>query len=129
MFNHDTFSSWKMTPNSSDPTSCESVTFLQMFNDIGELSLRLRSKDGHKWMSSLNCLGSNNFVARIPHISRMWDDIIVKLFADIKTELNLQADMTTTTVGDLDVLPEPEGGRQEEVIEELEEFDVVKDEI
>ena len=59
----------------------------------------------------------------------MWDDIIVKLFADIKTELNLQADMTTTTVGDLDVLPEPEGGRQEEVIEELEEFDVVKDEI
>ena len=129
-----------MTPDASDTTSCKSVTFLQMFNDIGELSLRLRSKDGHKCMSSLNRLGPNNFVARIPHISRMWDDIIVELFEDIKVELELRDAMTMTSVADLspllvhhrpdlDVLPEPESDGQEETIEELVEFDVIKDQI
>ena len=131
-----------MTPDASDTTSCKSVTFLQMFNDIGELSLRLRSKDGHKCMSSLNWLGPNNFVARIPHISRMWDDIIVELFEDIKVELKLQDAMTMKSLADLalspllvhhrpdlDVLPEPESDGQEEATEELVEFDVIKDQI
>jgi hypothetical protein len=142
IFNHETFGTWKMTPDASDNTSCKSVTFLQMFNDIGALSLRLRSKDGHKWMSSINCLGSNNFVARIPHISRMWDDIIVELFKDIIVELKLREETTMTSVADLalssllvhhrpdlHVLSEPEIDGQEEAIEELVEFDVIKDQV
>jgi hypothetical protein len=75
-----------------------------------------------------------------PHISHMWDDIIVELFEDIKAELKLRDEMTMTSVADLDlspllvhhpldVLPELEGDGQEEAIEENVEFDVTKDQI
>ncbi len=77
-------------------------------------------------MSSLYAMGSN-FVARIPHISRMWDDIILELFEDIKTELDQRWEMAMTSVPALEELPDPQDDRQEEVIEELEDFDVIKD--
>ena len=124
IFNHDTFSTWKMKPSASEETSCSRVTFLQMFNDIGALSMRLRCKDGHKCMGSLYSMGSN-FIARIPHISRMWDAIIVELFEQIMRTLDQQGEMAMTSVAALEVLADPQDDRQEEAIEELVEFDVI----
>ena len=118
IFNHDTFSTWKMKPSPSDETSCSRVTFLQMFNDIGTLSMRLRCKDGHKYMSLLYSMGSHS-IARIPHISRMWVEIIVELFEQIMLELSFRGEMTMTSVAVLEVLADPQDDRQEEEIEGL----------
>jgi hypothetical protein len=69
----------------------------------------------------------SNFVAHIPHILHMWDDIILELFEDIKTELDQWGQMEMTLVSALEELTDPQDDRQKEVIGELEEFDVIKD--
>ena len=89
MFNEECFGTWTMQPIASDTgkSVCEGVTFLQMFNDVGEVVMRLRSnEEGHKTISTLHSVGSNK-IARIPHISRMWHEAILSLFRDISREV------------------------------------------
>ena len=69
-------------------------------------------------------MGSNS-IARIPHISRMWDEIIVELFEQILLQLNQRGEMAMTSVAALEVLADPQDDRQEEATEELVEFDVI----
>ena len=76
-FNEECFGSWNMKTNVSDTHLCSCVTFLQMFNEIGEVVMRLRYDiEGHKRMNTWHPVGSN-YIVRIPHISRMWDAIIL----------------------------------------------------
>jgi hypothetical protein len=91
-FNEDCFGTWKVKTNVSDTHLCPRVTFLKMFNEIGQVVMWLRNDiKGHNRISTWHPVGSN-WVDRVPHISRMWDEIIYDLFQDIKVELDTPHD-------------------------------------
>ncbi len=123
-FNEECFGNWKMKTSVPDTNMCSRVTFLQMFNDIGDVVMRLRAdSEGHKRMSTMHRAGSN-YVARIPHISRMWDAIIVDLFGRIKVEVGA-AYVHAAPEGSLGLLPDIADDIPHQVEEEVEEYYVI----
>jgi len=130
-FNEECFGSWEMKTSVADTHMCPCVTFLQMFNDIGEIVMRLRNDEqGHKCMSTMHRVGSN-YVARIPHISRMWDAIIFDLFEDIKVAV---AEVGTPCVytaaeASLGLLPGTVDDVPHQVEEEVEEYWVIEGDV
>jgi hypothetical protein len=125
-FNEECFGSWEMKTIVSDTHIGSCVTFLQMFNDIGDVVMRLRNDNqGHKRMNTLHPVGSN-WIARIPHISRMWDAIIIELFENIKVEVGTLYVPPTPEVS-LGLLPDTDDDVPHQVEEEVEEYDVIGD--
>ncbi len=123
-FNEECFGNWKMKTSVPDTNMCSGVTFLQMFNDIGDVVMRLRADcQGRKCMSTLHRVGSH-YVARIPHISRMWDEIIFDLFERIKVEVGTPY-VHTAPEGSLGLLTDTAGDVPHQVEEEVEEYDVI----
>ena len=70
----------------------------------------------------------SNWIARIPHVSRMWDAIIFDLFQDIKeslkVELDTPLDLTSASETSLGLLPDTLEDVPPEVVEDVEEYDV-----
>jgi hypothetical protein len=130
MFNKDCFGTWTMQPIASDTgkSVCEGVTFLQMFNDIGEVVMRLRSnEEGHKTISTLHSVGSNK-IARIPHVSRMCHEAILNLFRDITIELGVLVDLTAAADASLGLSFDTYDGGPPEMNEEDVECEVIEEE-
>ena len=130
-FNEECFGTWTMKTNVShtDKSLCSRVTFLQMFNDIGQVVMRLRNNEkGHKCISTLYCVGCNR-IARIPHVSRMWHELILNLFRDIKIELGAPADLTAAADASLPLWSDTYDGGSPETEEEDVEWQVIDGDI
>ena len=83
--------------------------------------MRLHSDfNGHKCISTCHSIGPN-FISRIPHVSRMWDEIIVDLFDDIKVELDITLDTYSVSVTNTGLLPDTDQDAPIELLEEVEE--------